>query len=46
MFEIANLSWASVVINARAFSVREEATAQQWDSNRLVWYDYVFFYVL
>ena len=34
--EIANPSWARVVINAHAFSVREETLAQQWDSNRLV----------
>ena len=28
--------WASVVINARAFSVWEEAFALHWDNNRLV----------
>ena len=36
--EIANPSWASVVINAHAFSIWEEAFAQQWDSNRLEWW--------
>ena len=34
--EIANPSWAKVVIHVLTFSVRKEA-AQQWDSNGLVW---------
>ena len=34
--EIANQFSAYVVINGHAFSVGEEAFAQQWDSNKLV----------
>ena len=32
-----------MVINAHAFSVRQEAFAQQWDSNRLVLYVSILF---
>ena len=41
--EIGNPPWASVVINARAFSVWEEAFALQWDI--IGWY-YYYYYML
>ena len=40
MSEIANPSWASVAINAHAFSVWEVVIAQQWGSNKLALFYY------